>query len=256
MLKCRKALCAVVVAALYTGTVHAETIEEVIEKLATAQTEVKSYSAKTKHMQDMDLGDGNKMKSQTEGTYYWMKKGDKFMFRTDMSGTSENTFGGQTVKSTDKTTSVCDGDHMYTLSEQDGQKHAMKAEVPPGTGDMDVRSSFSEMRMEQDLKVLPDETVDGMDCFVIEATPKAEEPDNPITRYVMYFDKKTGISPKSVFYDKAGKVAGEVTSTDVKVNVDIDPEKFVFKAPPGVEVMDMSAFQQQMGGQQPMGGQE
>jgi hypothetical protein len=53
-------------------------------------------------------------------------------------------------------------------------------------------------------KKLPDDKVEGLDCWVIEGTPKSAE-DEPYGRVVTWVDKEHFLPLKSEFYDKAGK---------------------------------------------------
>lgn len=90
------------------------------------------------------------------------------------------------------------------------------------------------------LKLLPDETVDGKPCYVIEMTPASPAMRATMGRMVSYYVKKTGLSIKGVSYDTKGKVSSTTITTDVKVDEKIDPSQFVFKAPAGVTVQDMT----------------
>ena len=54
----------------------------------------------------------------------------------------------------------------------------------------------------------------------------------------MYYCKKTGIQLKSVDLNLAGEVVRERVVTDLKVNEDIPADRFVFKPPPGIKVVD------------------
>jgi outer membrane lipoprotein-sorting protein len=43
-----------------------------------------------------------------------------------------------------------------------------------------------------------------------------------------------------VTYTPDGKPMNTMTYSDIKINDKISPDRFVFKAPPGVEVQDLS----------------
>ncbi len=59
----------------------------------------------------------------------------------------------------------------------------------------------------------------------------------------MYFEKATGMMVKMVGKDSAGKVMMETLTTDLKVNSSISADRFVFNAPEGVQVIDMTQQQ-------------
>jgi hypothetical protein len=66
-----------------------------------------------------------------------------------------------------------------------------------------------------------------------------------MARIVNYFDKKTGIGLKTVSFDEKDKAVMTSVTTDVKINADIKDDRFVFKAPEGVQVVDMSNMGEQ-----------
>ena len=89
-----------------------------------------------------------------------------------------------------------------------------------------------------ELKVLPDSSSDGRAAWVIEATPKPDQAGQGKT--VIHYDKESGQMIKMVAYTPDGKPMTTMTYSDIKINDKISPDRFVFKAPPGVEVQDLS----------------
>lgn len=176
------------------------------------------------------------MTTKTTGTIELEHKGGKDRYRMDMK--SEMDMGGQKMSTASST--VSDGEFIYTVSEAMGQKTAIK--MKPGQGQMSApvgKEAFDSLKEQFELKVLPDETVDGDVAHVLEGKPK-QNMGSPITTMKMYFAKKHGIMVKMVGFDANG---AEVMSThykNVKINPKIDASRFVFKAPEGVEVMDMT----------------
>ncbi|MHC4235251.1 MAG: LolA family protein [Planctomycetota bacterium] len=223
--------------ALFAGPAAADKVADIEKELSESQTKLKSFTAKTKSTQDMDLGGGNSLKSDNEGTYEWMQKDGTVMFRIDMTGSSVQVFGGQEMKSTSSTTMINDGTFVYTLSEQNGQKSAYKMKADPKTTG-DVKYFFEGLRTDYTVKVLPDEKVDGHDCYVIEAMANETE-NNPMVKQVHYLCKDLAMAIKTIGSDKKGKVTFTSEMADIKKDAKISSERFVFKAPAGVEVMDM-----------------
>lgn len=225
----------------FANVAAATTIEEVEKSLMDARNKVKSYTAKTKMVQDVDLGGGNKMQSTMDGTIEWMRKGDKFLYRNDNKGMMTQNMSGQENKMESNATMISDGDFMYTLTEQMGQKHAFKAPVDPNISG-DAKVMFAALREDSNLKVLPDEKVDGADAYVIEAMPK-EAQGSPMSKTLFYFRKDNGMMVKNEAFDDKGKKIFTTTTTDIKMNTEIPAERFVFKAPAGVEVTDLTKEQ-------------
>ena len=109
----------------------AKTFDEVEKDLIAKYDKIKSYTAKSASKQDMDIGEGNKMKSDSTGTIEWMRRGDKVLYRMEMKGTSEMLIANQETKSKSAVLAVSDGEFVHTLNDTDGQKSAMKTKVDP-----------------------------------------------------------------------------------------------------------------------------
>ena len=229
---------AAVMAIAFTGVVQAQSLDDVEKKLVEAHSKLKSYTSKTKTTQSFDMGGGNKMSSDYGGTVEWKRDGDKTKFRTEMKGTTVQNMGGTENKMDVSVLMISDGDALYTLSEQMGQKMATK-QKPDTAMTGDPSKLFEKIKAENNVKVVGDEKVDGMATIVLEVIPKNVD-QNPVAKSLMYFAKDTGINVKIVGKDKDGKDVFTNTSSDIKMNVDLAADRFVFKAPEGVEVMDMT----------------
>jgi len=226
------------------GLVQADSIEDIQKKLVESNAKLKSYTCKMKMVQNFDMGQGNKMQSDYSGTTEWMRKGDKFALRTEMKGTAVQSSIGQESKIEISVTMVCDGDTLYTLSTQMGQTMATKQKPDASLGG-EPKKYFDELVAKNNVKVLPDDKVDGEACFVIEATPKDPAEAATIAKTIMYFRKDIGVNVKAIGKDKDGKEVFSNASSEFKINSEIAADRFVFKAPEGVQVMDMTGSQPQ-----------
>ncbi|MCH9001046.1 MAG: outer membrane lipoprotein carrier protein LolA [Planctomycetes bacterium] len=207
------------------------------EKLAAIEKELSKVWDKLKSMTaDMEMnvamaGTSTKMK----GTVEFVNKPDKELFRMEM--TMETDFGGQKMEGT--STTVYDGEFVYMVTDMMGQKTAIKqkpgaiAQSPAG------KRMFKSLMENNELKVLPSEKVDGKDAFVIEAVPKGTGPQ-PVARMKLFLVKENGIMVKMLGYDSAGSEFMTTVYSNIKINPKIDESRFVFKAPDGVQVMDMT----------------
>src|SRR5262249_6592645 len=141
-------------------------------------------------------------------------------------------------KSSSTTLSVMDGEYAWNLNEftdgpQKGQKSATKMKIDYSL------DPYKSMKDVMDLKVLPDEKVDGQDCYVLEGKPKGpagSSADDGVT--VMYFRKACGLEVKAVSY-MGGKPSSTITMSDIKLNASVPDDHFKFKVPDGVEVQDI-----------------
>lgn len=228
----------------------AETLESVEKKIGEQTAKYKSLQY-SMHM--ASEGGGMAPKSTMDGQFQGMRKGDKSVSRMETKSRMTMKMGDQEQTQEYASVMVNDGEFMYTLTDAGGRKMAMKMKPDAkmaGGDPLNSEAAFKAMSKDFNLKLLPDQTIDGKEAWAIEATSKDKNPNNPLSRMVTCYDKKTGLPLKSVGYDKDGKVINTMTVSDVKVNGDIPADRFVFKAPPGVEVMDMSKMAG-MGGKMP-----
>ena len=218
--------------AFSSAAVSAETVEEVSKKIAAASEKLNSFSAKTKMVIEMKQ-EGFSMVSTTDGTTEMLRKGSDFLLRSENKSVSETNVGGNVTKQESSVLYVTDGSFAYSISEATGTKSAqkMKLEKP----DVDP---FKVWRNTAELKVLPDSSSDGRAAWVIEATPKPDQSGQGKT--VIHFDKESGQMIKMVTYTPDGKPMSTMTYSDIKINDKISPDRFIFKAPPGVEVQDLT----------------
>lgn len=208
-----------------------DTIEDVAKKITAASNQLKSFSAKSKMVTEMNQT-GFSMVSTSHGTTEMLRKGKTLLVRTETNTVSATTVGGNTTKSESSTLVVMDGTWSYTLSTISGTTSAYKMKFDKTT----LEDPFKPWKTTADLTVLADSEIDGRAVWTIEAKPKQT---GATGKTVIAFDKKTGQMLKMVSYTPDGKPMTTMTYTDIKVNEKIDADRFVFKAPAGVEVTEM-----------------
>ena len=187
------------------------------------------------------------VKSETDmaGTVEMLKKGGKWLHRMNSKSTSVSNVGGQEQKTESSQLVVADGQYVWVLNESQGQKAVFKSNMTEARN-MAVGEGFDALRKDYDLKLLPDEKVEGKPAWVIEATPKKGP---PAARGGMtmrqYYDKDSGVMVKAVGRSTDGKSTMTTIVKDLKVNPPISADRFVFKVPEGAHVMDMTSGQPQ-----------
>ena len=221
-------------ASLVASSTFADEALDALEKKLVAQwSKIESISTKITMSMEMQG-----MTQKGEGMMEYVKKGDKEMQRMELK--SEMTMGGgQTMASS--TLTINDGEYTYTLTEMMGQKTAMKSKSDKGQGTLIGGKMFENLKKDNTVTVLPDESVGGKDAHVIKAVPKASgQPGANASK--LFFAKDTGMMIQMLSIDPAGKTVMTTSYSDVKINGTIDPARFVFKAPAGVTVMEMPAM--------------
>lgn len=220
----------------------ADTIESVKKAWIEQVDKTKSVTFKMTSKSEIEMG-AMKTKMDSEGNMEMERKDGKVKFRSEM---KMKTSQGSDPAQDSKMLSVCDGEFIYILNDMPQMKSAMKQKADKNMATLG-KEQWESLEKDNDLKLLPDEKVDGKDCWVIEATPKKKASPDDKSKVQMWYGKDSGLSLKSTSYDAAGKQTSVTTITDVKLNVDIPADHFVFKAPEGVQVIDMT----NMGGDKP-----
>lgn len=214
----------------------ADDLEAVQKKIHAAWEKQKSMTGKMLMVTRMELG-GMVVDGKGDGTVEFLRDGDKVKTRTDMKSTMTRKMGEQETKMEQSMLYVSDGEFGYTLTEMMGQKSAAKTKIDPRmTGE--PKGMFEELAKDYTLKLLPDETLDGMKTYVIEATPKEKAAAGPATRMVLGFHQDTGFVLKMTMFGADEKPITTMTYSDLKFDTKINPDDFKFKAPEGVTVVD------------------
>jgi outer membrane lipoprotein-sorting protein len=227
------------VALFSTSAVLGETLDAVAKAITEKAESHKSQQARvitTQKMQTPQM----KLDSQSDTTYECLKKGDKWLYRSESKTKSDSVVAGQENKQEGTSLVIYDGEYVWTLSEMNGQKMAVKNRPAADFSQMPNKAFFDSLEKSYELKVLPDETVDGKATWVIQATPREAPPEGLPAVLIMYFDKDTGISLKTLGKDSSGKEVLTVVTKDVKTDAPLAADRFVFKVPEGVQLMDMT----------------
>ncbi|MFH1748238.1 MAG: outer membrane lipoprotein-sorting protein [Planctomycetota bacterium] len=221
-----------------TLTVVADELDAVEKRIQTSWDKNKSVTAKLQTITHMEMGSAI-IEGQGTGSIEYMRKGEKLFSRMELKNSMSQKAGEQEMKMEQEILVIIDGDYSYTLTDMMGRKMAAKANIDPKmTGD--PKAIFTEMRKTHDLTLLPEETLEDHKAFVIQAVPK-EGTQSAGSKMHLYYQQDSGMMVKMVMYDANGKPMQTMNYTDVKLDLDISPERFIFKAPEGVTVMDQTA---------------
>jgi outer membrane lipoprotein-sorting protein len=217
--------------------------EQIDEAVAAAQREllekwskIQSLSATVGTKEEVVRGE-HTQEWEGIGTYECKPRGDVLLIRMDITTSAVQPPGSEPVVTGVRVLTVCDGEAVYSLRDKFGQKQAVKVgmehvQIVEVGGPL----LFKRLRQTNTLKVLPDETINGKPVCVMEGTPKP----GSSRRRLFYFEKETGALIKWVVEDPERKVKRTVTMTDLKLNLELSDDLFVFKVPEGVEVRDLT----------------
>ena len=221
------------------GQVRAETIEDVKQKIHAKVSSYKSLEYKAIYTIEVNMPQMS-MKSTTEQTAQYVNKGEKVLGRLETTTKSEQKMGDQASKTETKSVDISDGQFAYSVAETDGTKSASKrkADLTKDLSPFNAQALFKLMEEQFTIKLIPDETVDGKAAWVVEMRSKNPAELAVVGRTLSYYDKETGIGIKSMSFDASGKPTTTSMTKDIKINSTISPDRFIFKAPPGVNVVD------------------
>lgn len=223
----------------FATAAQAETLKEVQDKIHDIVSKYKSLQFKMKMTSDMNMA-GASTKTDSNSEVEAAKKGDVVMSRIHSKMKTSSSMGGQEYKMDMESLSISDGKVMWTITEAP-QKQITKMKHDPNVNNyFSPKEGWKAMAEHFNMKLLPDETVDGKSCWAIEMEPKDAAMKMAQSKTITYYDKKTGISPKTITYGPDGKKSGEITMTDVKIDGDISADRFAYTPPAGAKVEDMT----------------
>ncbi|MCL4693848.1 MAG: hypothetical protein KJ060_15215 [Candidatus Hydrogenedentes bacterium] len=243
----RKLLIASLMAlAILTAPARSEdqpTIDSVAEEIAAVWEKVNAYTATIAVNGNIPMGP-LAVTTTANGTVEYMAIEETPHFRMEIVnklGGNMPLLGGGMEQ---KVLTVFDGEVAYSEMEAMGRKQYSKA--TPKSGDEKSpeggKSLIESIRKRGEVTLLPDETVNGLDAYVFEVKPNnAGQQQGPVKAELIrfYVDKSTGIQVRSILLDDEGNAMLTTDYTDIKVNPEIDPKRFEYTPPPGVEVIDM-----------------
>ncbi|NOX58015.1 MAG: hypothetical protein GXP29_04050 [Planctomycetes bacterium] len=234
MLKMNRLCAFVLLSAFCAVPCFAETFEEVEKKIRDAVKKTKSFKADIKSEMQMKM-EGFEMRSLMVGKMESVLDGELYKMYSEAASDSTQKVAGVERKTKQNMIGISDGKFLYTVVEEDGKKQATKTKAPSRA---DSEVPWAVFRKNGDFKVLPDEKIDGQDCYVIEMKMKTPPVGGGLKRTVFYCRKDCGAQIKVVGYASDDKVMMTTTYTNVEINKDIPASRFVFKAPEGVTVVD------------------
>lgn len=231
--------------AMLASVAYGDTLESVEKAIIEQGKTIKSMSSKSTYVSDSVSGTMT-IHSEGETQYEFMTKGEKQLFRAETSYTTVMDTDGTKKTSKGTSLSISDGEFNYVHSVNDGVESVMKMNATAQAGGALQQSYFDTLAQTYNLELMPDAKVGSHSVYVIRGVLKNPAPMVAAEQF-LYFDKATGTMVKMVGKDSAGKVVMETLTTDLKVNSSISADRFVFTAPEGVQVMDMTQQQDYSG---------
>lgn len=211
-----------------------ETLESVIRKLSEKWANTKSMTADMTIRSAYSNPTGDFL---TIGTarFEFQRQGNKTLFRKYTKYTITISRDGQEKRRyVYSDLEVNDGEFYYLLHDR---PDAVTAEKYPDASDtsLDGRSLYERMSKSDDQTFVGLDKVNGRDVYVIRSKPKGQSYRKET---LAHYDVETGELVKSTFHDWVGKRESSMAMDNIKINPSIDPARFRFEVPEGVELVD------------------
>ncbi len=164
---------------------------------------------------------------KAEGTREIVRHGEVTKSRSESTYLEVRDVEGKEVRTDPKRAlNICDGKYRYNHIE--GESTAGK--WPADDCEHPVRR-FLWLKDRYDLKLAPDEKIDGQDAFVVEVSRKGV----PFREWLLYY-RKDGALLKQINFDFDKTIRSTIVYRDIQFDVPLEPRRFAFVAPEGVRV--------------------
>ena len=233
-----------------------ETLEQIEAKIMDVWGKADAYTA------SLDVSGQMKQQNMTfnikgGGEIQCMKKDGKPLYRLD--GVISATGAPMPVDVV--LLAVADGTTAYMQMDMMGQKMVMKFPMPPSsqiTPDLG-KMLFENLHKELDVKLLRDEVLDGVAAYAFELTPKPgsdtaaaiPQAGGDFEKLKVHFTKDFTSQVRLTAFNKTGAPQFTLSVKNIDFKPSLSADRFTYKPPDGVKVMDMSdpsGFMKMMGG--------
>lgn len=245
------AACGVALGVMGCERARPRTLEAVRKDLVRRFDAVRTFTADLKVSTDVRLPDGMTRTEVTDTLEYLRKDGKLYYHQEGRTTGLEIKNDGRSRKFDARHTTVADGEQVYTFGDAFGQPniHKMKQSEEHETFGGGVLLARLERLYE--LELLPDEQLDGTAVYVISGTSQEGEKARGLDEQVKYyFGKDDGIVRRCDLLTRDGMSKIIMTLHNVRINVPLTADRFVFRPPPDIPVVDVDEVRRLMEEQQ------
>ncbi len=220
-----------------TAPPKAPTMDErsatLIAELVAKWDDLSGLSATVRTELPTAAGDAGYTKGQ--GKYECQKRDGKLLIRFYLENIIVADLGdAKRVRTGELLTKVYDGTLLYSqLQQPQLKKTTMSAFSADAVMQLGGRDLFRSLSRDHNLRFVGEEPVDGIEAYVIEATPVEGDWKS---RHA--FAKDTGLRIRMVEVDAAGKKVLDITLADVKLNPEFSEGHFQYVLPMDFELID------------------
>lgn len=142
-----------------------------------------------------------------------------------------------------ESTGIFDGEFHYLYLDQNGQKSAMKMKKGARPSSQIQINPFEQYvlllddRKSQEIRLIPDEKVGNRVSLVFDLIPR--DTAAALARRRLVYDKENGALLEMSEFSRDGSESEVTRFTHVDLDIDIPADRFIFTAPPGVDVREI-----------------
>ena len=211
------------------------TLESIEKTLLAKWDQVRTLSAVINTVHEGVRGD-TVARRDGHGSYHLLKKDGKTFVRMEINSKSVAQGETSVVGPAQNMLTVCDGDAIYFQRDVGGRAQVYKMGLDHSEFlELGGPRFFAKLRRFTAVKVLPDETVNARETYVLQATF-----DNTGSTTLYFLDKQTGILAKMVQEMPKDQTSKLLTVSEIRLNVDLKKDLFRYAPPAGVEVRDLT----------------
>lgn len=181
-----------------------------------------------------------------QGAIECLRSDGTLLFRAEGEASTDPQGSGPLPRMTNKILAVSDGTVLNMQTEMRGQVTVVQQPpnleyLPYPLGPEQIVETLATHTSGDNVKVLPEETIDGKTACVLESKPAnpGEKPIYTNQTLRFYIAKDTGIPVKVEYYNPDGSLANRMTYTVVSVNEPVAPDRFAYTPPEGAKVQDL-----------------
>lgn len=220
--------------ALFSQSLYAATIEELIKELEPKWDALKSIHLEMEQKLDLQ-SEQMTVSSTSQSVFEMQRKGEVLLTRLEVTQHSTSTSGGETRESANKSLVVNDGGVQWTeiVNEKSTppEKRITKAKPTPAA-ELKPTNVLRKFAQQAGLLVVADEKVGDELCHVIEVHTEGQP-----ARFDRYwFSVRCGVMLKSESKTSDGKPIANFKVTKLNIDADLPAEHFVYTPPKEAQV--------------------
>jgi outer membrane lipoprotein-sorting protein len=219
----------------------ADPIEEAKKDIITKQGQIHALAANLPHVIKVSEPGEMEISTTDRGTVEYLKKAETVLFHEETSTSGYLKEGDKKENVEGKTLLIFDGETLFMEQTENGEQSVSKSK----RSQEDLPLYFLDAgktlgKGHPSLTLLPEETVNNRMVYVLQTV---ESPGEFVVmgKMKLCFDKETGVLVKAEAFDSRGSLLSSREYTEIKINHEMDENRFRYTPKEGVEIEDLDS---------------